>query len=573
MVDRRITFRDLLPYVAKAPENDPHGASVILADLLQHLYDKMRDEVKRIPRLLSPDFLNADYVLSGQLRFESSEQVGAGACTIALGNKYLTSFYAPFQVPVQNFFNGHGIYFVTGILEGEYSSVNVYGYVTSPPPTKYLGAMTKPWSAFSNTLGNPTGIEQIVVCYPDRVWLPLTASDTDDYYKDMYLRVAGGGPYLVYGADIQTRRIKSYDGTNRIAYLESALEYPPDPKSFFGITPAYVPMQYLGRHVGLDIPPDLLEGLKRQLVLNAINIYKLKGTKKGFEVLLKVLGWLSEIIEIGSNYARPIYQNPWYDHNDLQVITYGGGTALVPLKVGPEPDLPLPYRYDYVYAYNPGVGLPYQSWQDEYVKIAEDVPYQRQFDEVNILTQTAEGIGIPPIQTVVYDPTFAVFTHVPGVGTSKYTLDPTLDLAGDTANPTKIPDSDIKLFIGPAFPLAEVPNTSVFQDILRAIEDVRPIHVEIDGIGWLNKVSEPISMVEEFTVSLYLGVSDIVKVATAVGMFTGDQHDVGEAGGFMARVAIVRFVRWDVTEDHWDGLEELTGGVTWDTSVIAVGED
>ena len=312
MTKKKVTFFDLLPYFLRDPDNDPTGAIRTFADALQSIHDRIWNEVADHPLLLSPDSLNHKPIVSGAVGFDQPEQQAAGKVLSAQGLSNLL-LQSP-QIPTSNALNGYGIYIASGAYTGFYAVVEAYIYnpLAAYP---FVAQLDRPLP------GEIATNVQIVLGIPDRVWLPSEASDIDEFYTAQFVRVEGGPQ----GSEPQIRKIVGYAGASRLASVSPAFSRPPAPGSVVGVIPFNVPLQYLARHVGLKLPSNLPEALKRQLILHAIEVYRLKGTRAGFEVLLRLLGWDFALIELGQTYAHPQHPLPPWDFTKK-----GGSTSITP---------------------------------------------------------------------------------------------------------------------------------------------------------------------------------------------------------------------------------------------------
>ena len=596
------SFFDLFPWFTQQENEDPLDTVHHLADLVESMYYRMIPAIEGLPSLISPDFINRKYVLSGHLKFFFEEQLGAAKLSPFTFGMSVTLLLPPFQVPVPGAFNGHGLYWIKpdpnnpgdpntdNPLAGQYRKIQYYSFLAS-----FYGAIVDvPWD--SDIVPELTVPYQIAMCYPDRVFLPDDASDVEGYYEGMFLRIDGGAGSKQYGTDVQTRKIVQYtiDGDKKIAYVSPPFDTPPDPESSFGISPTAVPLQYLGRYVGMSVPNNIPEELQRQLILNAIAIYKLKGTHLGFERLLKLLGWNSSIIEVGSNYAPAEPSHPTYvpttqvfpDQSVVWGLRLWAENSITEPKpstsegsvqgLGLQPKDLLPYRAGGWGSISSGQDPKYQ-----------DRPYQTQYDYRKPVTKDPFGVGL--VKFLQHDPNGSPQnTFLTGVGTAGKVNDPTTDYAADTATPFPIADSDIKLFVSPTksplgltIPLEAgqvldwslLPTLGDLNDTIKALEDVRPIHVEIDGIGWLLKETEGVAVAEEFKLLLYLKIVDTLTISDSFSFYTGAVQPLSEGASMSSICVISREIRWDATEDSWDGGGAGDDASTWDSGVIAIGTD
>jgi hypothetical protein len=106
-----------------------------------------------------------------------------------------------------------------------------------------------------------------------------------------------------------------------------------------------------------------------------------------------------------------------------------------------------------------------------------------------------------------------------------------------------VPDSDIALYMKKIHPDVYF-GIDVITDILKRIEEVKPIHVEIGLIGLLEYFEDGVGITDSFTTGEWLILTDCVGVDD---IFTTD---------FLAVI-----IRWDVTGRKWDGST-----TRWDTS-------
>lgn len=628
---RKVTIYDLLPFIFKQKTEDPDAILEKFFSMQQDLHEVMRAEIAAVPYMLSPFDLNKRSLVSGPPNFSSNPQSMFAEVKASPGINYTVLGTGLF--PASDMLNGFGLYFQTGPNAGVWNKVLDYDGTTG------YAKMVNDW------VGLTSQPEQLFICYADRVWLPEEASDKDEYYTDLYVRVDGGSQSI----EPQLRRITKYIGSSRLAYVEPTFEFPPAPDSKVSVVTTNISLAFLARYVGMRLPQGLSEGLKRQLIGSAIDIYKLKGTKAGFEILLRMLGWGVELFELGSNYSSP---DPRVTTGDLDkpyngaygpvnlVIGYDGYTISHP--VAPHPSLvPISTTtilIEFMYESSPGgpgvsgrlkedpanlgtfkvdfgiISIVEQSFDKDTgefrvvlskVVLSGTVEWtvagQSSGLNVQIPLPRSDAHILPPrgepwgFLTNYHPWTFPehkqylnVSTFYEGAYTPAYNLPigPTdgtfgtrtivrtaaFDLVGATNSGKHIPDSDLRIFVEPLKPLSEPPSETAFTDILFALEDVRPVHVEIDGIGWMHRTREESGVEEDFSVKLFLAIEDAVTVTDGIISFTADQEPFVEPPVVTATVKVRRILRWDTTQDRWDGGDTPESNTnSWDEHLIGMG--
>lgn len=122
----------------------------------------------------------------------------------------------------------------------------------------------------------------------------------------------------------------------------------------------------------------------------------------------------------------------------------------------------------------------------------------------------------------------------------------------------RIPDSDITVVLRKTHPdVALTPD--VFQRIIKRIEDIRPIHVEVALIGSAFDEDEPLEIKDKLNraYSFYEDVA-VSESFAALADMVAVQEGVGVNDLFLI---ILSDVRWDVSDNRFDGEDEAR----WDT--------
>lgn len=533
------TIYEFLPAFMRTAAEDPEGAMQLLLDAAQMLYDGQSAELDGYPALLSPTEINRNFLVRGAPSFVDNAQVAVGKVLTSEGlTKVLLASPA---LPANDVLNDYAVYWQSGPLAGTYRRVldTVYDPLATYPYQLILENAVPVQS---------TVLEQIYLCLPDRVYLPSTSDPRAGAYVGRWVRVASGASGTVQ--EVQYRRIEKYEvvpppggqpgdvGTKYIAYVESAFDYPPAPDAEIGVVTNYVPLQYLGNHVGIQVPVNIPESLQRLLIETATALYAIKGTRLSFDILLRLLGWRSEIVEIGSNYSQPLAAMPPFDLGTPVV-------AGVPVRHRPRPEPLLPYR-----AQGWGVvGTQYQTGVQR--------PEHREYDRVSSIQETAFGsAGVNSLgQTTVV----------------AQLANPANDALGAGDAGMAFPDSDITLYVEPLLPQTTPINPSIFPGLVASVEPVRPVHVEVRGVGWLSKNVEPVYIAEQFQIAIYLTLAETLAVADSqFNWVLGTFGVYAEGSGVGEHMQIIRYALWDLSGDLWDG----GGGVnnypnSWDTSIMA----
>lgn len=523
-----ISFQELIPYFLTTPEEDPTGSIAAFCTALDQCYAQWMHEVRGIPTLISARTINTHALVEGQPVFGLDENTGAGKVLSSQGrNKLLLTIPAP---PAQDVLNGYGVYWQTGPLAGIYRTIVDYQY-SSVATYKYVALLSDQMPAESAL------DEQVMLSPPNLVWLPASASDTDGAYIGYWLRVVPGADMV--GADVQYAKIEDYVGATRMCVLASPLQYPPSPKANVSVVSYKVPLQYFAQHLGIYVSSAMKEAQQRQLIASAVDLYKIKGTPRSFQVLLRLLGWAGEVVHLGQSYARPTPTFPPYDFEQSTSL------ALVPKDE--HKDI-LPHQ-----AVGWGVNGP-------------PTPSQKQFP---VVTDTAEKpMGfLPAVSAMQDDP-----DPLTWLTNLSLVLNPSFDAAGvanTTTTTVRFPDSDIKLYVSPLH-AGPTPTLADLAALLYDLETVRPVHVEIAALGWLIPVNEQVYVEEAVAIELRLRVTTHLAIDASPSTtlnFTDELLDTAPA--IAESVQLVRPVRWDTSQDRWDG--GASDVARWDTSLIGVG--
>ncbi|MBK6942786.1 MAG: hypothetical protein IPH13_21645 [Planctomycetes bacterium] len=522
------SFHDLIPYFLTTPEEDPTGAIKTFCEALDQCYAQWMHDIRGLPTLMNARTVNTHALVEGQPVFGLGENTGAGKVLSSQGlNKLLLTVPSP---PAQDVLNGYGVYWQTGPLAGQYRTVADYQYAPL--------AVYKFVCVLDSALAAESAIDQqVLLAPPNRVWLPTSASDTDGAYIGYWLRVVPSADMI--GADTQYRKITDYVGASRMCVLESPLAHPPGPNAQVSVVSYQVPLQYLAQHLGIYVSSKLSEAQQRQLIASAVDIYKIKGTPRSFQVLLRLLGWAGEVVHLGQSYARPTPLFPPYD------LEASSSTALVPLDQ--HRDI-LPYKAN--------------GWGTNGPK----KPSQKQFQ---VVTETPEYVSgaIPAVSDAQDNP-----DPLTWLTSLSYILNPTFDAAGvlqTSATTARFPDSDIKLYVAPLKP-GPTPTLTDLANLLFDLETVRPIHVEIAALGWLIPVVEPVYVEETVALELRLRVTTVLAIAATPSTTLGFTDELLDTAPAIAEsVQLTRPVRWDTSQDRWDG--GAADVARWDTSLIGVG--
>jgi hypothetical protein len=131
-------------------------------------------------------------------------------------------------------------------------------------------------------------------------------------------------------------------------------------------------------------------------------------------------------------------------------------------------------------------------------------------------------------------------------------------VASDLNTSLRIPDSDLTVVLRKVHPGVTL-NPDIFQRIVKRIEDIRPVHVEVALIGSAFDEDEPVELKDSFspTFNFYETVSvgeDFALLPDSVAVSEG----VGVNDLFLI---ILSDVRWDVSDNRFDGEDEAR----WDT--------
>lgn len=203
-------------------------------------------------------------------------------------------------------YNGYYIEILLGTGKGQTRLISDYEGSTR------IATLEKAWAY------KPIQGDWFKITHPTRFGM-----ETNDYYKDKYVRVLSNtkDPTVNYDTNllrgqIQTRRIlrSEYDPysipASHICYIHDPVLkegetwiLPPDPDSYIGIVNHYVSLTYLARQVGYRLDAEDPENLQRSQIGNAFNFYKLKGTKRAFEIICRSFGMIPSVQEQGSNYS------------------------------------------------------------------------------------------------------------------------------------------------------------------------------------------------------------------------------------------------------------------------------
>ena len=152
---------ELLPEIIR--DNDPMDALKAFFGAVQTEYDRNKDSITDVLMLVDPVNINANYVLEGSPVFFYPEQFltsNSGATTatniVFDGN--------PAGVSGNGFYNGFGVYvwrdFVTPESRGQYRRIVDYNGSTK------VATLDLPWTI------NPGGGSIIAMCWPDRIFIP-----------------------------------------------------------------------------------------------------------------------------------------------------------------------------------------------------------------------------------------------------------------------------------------------------------------------------------------------------------------------------------------------------------------
>jgi hypothetical protein len=219
---------------------------------------------------------------------------------------------------------GYEIEILSGAAKGQIRTITQY----SVGPNLNIATVNRPWSILPQQ-GD---------------WFRLSvegmASTTQDFYKDRYVKITSGSTDTTNGYDFRTetkRIVKSvynpFDTPASVTlFIEDSItgegsrfEYPPDSTSTLSIINQDISLLYLARQLGYELDALDSEELQREQIRQAVNFYKLKGTKRGFELVTRSFGLESQIQEQVSNYVRapdpvevgpdscspPHIQTPW----------------------------------------------------------------------------------------------------------------------------------------------------------------------------------------------------------------------------------------------------------------------
>lgn len=197
---------------------------------------------------------------------------------------------------------GYSIEILSGVGKGQVRNITAYNVA----PDNRIITVDRPWSI------QPEQGDWF------RLSAPNLASTTQDFYKDRYLKILSGSSDTTngYSFKTETKRIirSEYNPLDIPAsvtlFLEdnitgegSRLEFPPDPTSYVSIINQDISLLYLARQLGYELDSVDPEELQREQIRQAVNFYKLKGTKRGFELITRSFGFEVNIQEQTSNYV------------------------------------------------------------------------------------------------------------------------------------------------------------------------------------------------------------------------------------------------------------------------------
>jgi hypothetical protein len=123
------------------------------------------------------------------------------------------------------------------------------------------------------------------------------------------------------------------DTFTRISYAYRAPVLP-DTTTVFGLLHVYVGLEYIARMVGYVPDAGEPDVLVREQTKNTIDISKLRGTRSGFELFIKTLGFDSSIIEMKQNYVHAPEDEPGIADPDYQPTRVQTGPVYVPREGG-----------------------------------------------------------------------------------------------------------------------------------------------------------------------------------------------------------------------------------------------
>ena len=145
-------------------------------------------------------------------------------------------------------------------------------------------------------------------------------SVTENAYRGMYAQTsaesAPNAYYVGTGVPKQTRQIVASEflpmsiPAKSVAYVYDALNddgaefnFPPVPNSFVGISDTYVELAQLAEFLGIEIDDLDPEQLQREQIASAYDFHRIRGTKKGIELLCRLRGFSAAIVENASTFT------------------------------------------------------------------------------------------------------------------------------------------------------------------------------------------------------------------------------------------------------------------------------
>jgi len=312
----RLRLFDMLP--ATIQTGDPDNALKALMDAIDTQMTRERLEIGGLAVLIDAHGLNRTFVFEGKPTFDfvnNPEQLVLGTITspttVQITSQAITS---------DDFFRGYGLRVLRKNYDGNNDGVfeeDNNGLIPDEMQSFYTritgyNGQTKVATVSPEFPDVVVGSVAFELCYPQFLYLPAVdakgraVSLAPNYYRDWYVRIIGGPG----STPIQTRRITNYFvkvdvNNNPIGYIlstDTPWDFSPAASSLFGITTNFVSLNYLAKNVGFDLDATDPEELQRQQILNAVSLYKMKGTRRAMQRLFRTFGFDAQVEEVRSNF-------------------------------------------------------------------------------------------------------------------------------------------------------------------------------------------------------------------------------------------------------------------------------